>query len=173
MKIYVASSWRNEARQQFVVNMLRKGGHEPYDFRNPAPGNGGFSWKQVCEDDSWLKHAESFRAGLQHPVPQAAFALDMGALRGCDACILVLPCGRSAHLELGWAAGAGKPTAVLLDDPISEPELMYLMNSYIAASYMDLAGWVDKLAHDHLIAEVRRAEEEEETWERRRRGELA
>lgn len=54
------------------------------------------------------------------------FDSDMAALRACDACVLVLPCGRSAHLELGWAAGARKETIVLCPDP-EEPELMYLM----------------------------------------------
>ena len=49
-----------------------------------------------------------------------------------DAFVLVMPCGRSAHLELGWAAGAGKPTAILLSD--GEPELMYKMVDDICVS---------------------------------------
>jgi hypothetical protein len=73
-----------------------------------------------------LWHAPSFLAGLQHPIARAGFEKDMGALRWCQACVLVLPCGRSAHLEIGWAAGAGKRTIVMLDQ-FSEPELMYLM----------------------------------------------
>ncbi len=46
-----------------------------------------------------------------------------------DACVLVLPCGRSAHLEAGYFAGAGKPLLILLAD--GEPELMYKMASEI------------------------------------------
>jgi hypothetical protein len=42
MRIYVASSWRNEAKQQATVLALREAGHEVYDFRHPAPGNEGF-----------------------------------------------------------------------------------------------------------------------------------
>jgi hypothetical protein len=38
--------------------------------------------------------------------------------------VLVLPCGRSAHLEAGWAKGAGKRLVILLDEQ-NEPELMY------------------------------------------------
>jgi hypothetical protein len=52
----------------------------------------------------------------------------MDALRECDACVMVQPCGRSAALELGWAAGAGKATLVLLADV--EPELMLKMADY-------------------------------------------
>lgn len=127
MKIYVASSWRNEARQQAVVRALREHGHEVYDFRNPAPGNEGFSWRQCASKDQ-LTDARRFRDEvLTHPVARAGFHLDMTALRSADATVLVLPCGRSAHLELGWAEGNGQRTIVLLDEPMSEPELMYLM----------------------------------------------
>lgn len=126
MKIYVASSWRNTA-QPAVVAALRDLGHEVYDFKNPAPGDHGFGWRQCAEPDQ-LKDPRAFRDEvLAHPIARAGFGKDMDALRNCDACVLVLPCGRSAHLELGWACGAGKRTVVLLDDPMSEPELMYLM----------------------------------------------
>ena len=107
MRIYVASSWRNN-QQPDVVELLLGLGHEVYDFRNPVAGDDGF------------------RAALEHPIAQRGFALDMTALLRCDACVLVLPCGRSAHLELGWAAGAGKRTAVFMSTR-EEPELMYRM----------------------------------------------
>jgi nucleoside 2-deoxyribosyltransferase len=41
-----------------------------------------------------------------------------------DCCVLVLPCGRSAHIEAGYMAGRGKPVWVLAVEPC-EPELMY------------------------------------------------
>lgn len=138
MRIYVASSWRNEDAQQSVVRALRAEGHNVYDFRNPEPGDHGFSWRQIDPDKSWLQDPDRFRAGLKHPIAQRGFALDMGALRECDACVLVLPCGRSAHLELGWATGAGKRTVVLLDRPMSEPELMYLMCDAICVSLAEV-----------------------------------
>lgn len=71
---------------------------------------------------------------LTHPVARAGFGKDMHALQAADATVLVLPCGRSAHLELGYATGSGQRTIVLLDQPMSEPELMYLMNSEICVS---------------------------------------
>lgn len=124
MRIYVASSWRN-AYQQDVVATLRDAGHEVYDFRNPGPGDNGFGWGEI--DRAWQGWSpEAFRAALNHPRARSGFALDMRALQECEACLLVLPCGRSAHLELGWACGAGKRTAVFIPEP-SEPELMYRM----------------------------------------------
>jgi len=49
MRVYVASSWRNE-KQPAVVKALREAGHEVYDFRSPTPGNTGFSWRKVCAE---------------------------------------------------------------------------------------------------------------------------
>jgi hypothetical protein len=142
MRIYVASSWRNEARQQATVRALRADGHEVYDFRNPAPGDHGFGWRQ-CVDTPQPWSAETMREVLKHPIAQAGFQKDMVALSGADATVLVLPCGRSAHLELGWATGAGRKTVVLLDDPISEPELMYLACDAICVSLDEVRAVLD------------------------------
>lgn len=122
MKIYVASSWRN-AYQPLVVETLREAGHEVYDFRNPAPGDPGFSWAEI--DPYWTHWTvEEFQAALKHPIAVAAFGKDMGAMERADACVMVLPCGRSAHTEMGWFTGRGKLTIIYA--PIdTEPELMY------------------------------------------------
>lgn len=141
--IYVASSWRN-GLQPVVVAALRDQGHEVYDFRNPAPGDHGFSWRTI--DPDW-QHASParFREILAHPIANRGFALDMDALRACDACVLVLPCGRSAHLELGWAVGDGKRTAILAEE-LPEPELMYKMVDLIAVSLHEVLAWTGALA---------------------------
>jgi hypothetical protein len=121
MKIYVASSWRNDLQPE-VVRRLREADHSVYDFRNPAPGDHGFSWKQVHQNPPpWS--AEDTRATLHHPVAQHGFDLDFGAMQWADAIVMVQPCGRSAALELGWGAGAGKLCIALLADG-QEPELM-------------------------------------------------
>lgn len=123
MKIYVASSWRN-VLQPAIVTILRRCNHEVYDFRNPAPGNNGFGWTSI--DERWQQWTpQEYRQALEHPIAKARFELDMSALRECDACVLVLPSGRSASFEFGWAIGAGKRGAVVMFEPC-EPELMYL-----------------------------------------------
>lgn len=122
-KVYVASSWRNTLQPE-VVDMLRTAGHQVYDFRHPAPGNSGFQWREIAPDwENWTP--AQYREALQHPVSEAGFKLDFDAMKWADTFVLVLPCGRSAHLELGWACGAGKSTAILLDQ--AEPELMAKM----------------------------------------------
>ena len=122
MKIYVASSWRNLLQPGIVV-MLRRAGHDVYDFRRPAPGIVGFSWAEI--DHEWQSWTPAqYAEALRHPTAIRGHAHDMGALRWCDTCVLVLPSGRSASWEFGWAMGAGRPGYVVMFEPC-EPELMY------------------------------------------------
>lgn len=123
MKLYVASSWRNE-RYPEIVTALREAGHEVYDFRHPAAGDTGFHWSEIDPDwQQWT--SREYIAGLLHPLAQEGFRADWDALMWAEGCVLVLPCGRSAHLEAGVAVGQGKPLFILLDQ--IEPELMYKM----------------------------------------------
>lgn len=142
MKLYVASSWRNTYYPD-VVKRLQAEGFECYDFRNPAPGNHGFAWSEI--DPCWEEWSrEEFRKALHHPIAQRGFAYDANALRACDACVLVLPCNRSAHLEAGFAIGAKKPTVIYLPEP-TEPELMYGLADAVVVSLEELSRALDTL----------------------------
>lgn len=132
-KIYLVSSWRN-TQQPALVALLRKDGHEVYDFRNPGSAQHGFAWQEVDPDwrnwtpDSYVETLTS------HPRTAEGFCFDKEALDWCDTCVLLLPCGRSAHLEAGYAAGQRKSTFVLLSAEGFEPELMYLLCDRIVTS---------------------------------------
>lgn len=133
--IYIASSWRNNY-QQGVVNFLRKDGHEVYDFRNPAPGNKGFQWSEVSPNwQRWTtKH---YAIALNHKIAQDGFALDWAAMQAADICVLVLPSGRSAHIEAGYFVGANKPLHIYMP-VMQEPELMYKMATRLHLSAKSL-----------------------------------
>ena len=135
MKLYVASSWRNEYYPQ-VVERLREAGHEVYDFRNPPSGDPGFKWSCVSEDFmEWTP--QQYREQLHHPLAERQFRNDIEAMTTCDACVLVLPCGRSAHTEAGWFAGQGKKVVAYIPTR-QEPELMYKLFSAVACSIDEL-----------------------------------
>ncbi len=121
-KIYVASSWRNEF-QPGVVKLLSSFGHLVYDFRNPPNGSGGFAWSDI--DSNWVNWtSEEYRNALGHPIAKRGFHSDYEGMKWADTCIMVLPCGRSAHSEAGWMAGQKKEVYVYC--PVKqEPELMY------------------------------------------------
>ena len=134
-KIYVASSWRNGYYPE-VVEKLREAGHEVYDFHNPPSGDPGFKWSSVSEDYMEWTPAE-YRDMLQHPKAERQFHNDIEAMEACDTCVLVLPCGRSAHTEAGWFAGRGKLTIAYIPE-CQEPELMYKLFSHVCCSIEEL-----------------------------------
>lgn len=154
--VYVASSWRN-FMQPAVVATLRAAGIDCYDFRNPEGGT-GFSWREVKSEggpgsivpghargigvkgSDW-EAADEYLRMIKHPRAIEGFDADFAAMEKADTFVMILPCGKSAHLELGWAVGAGKRTAILLEDPV-EPELMYRMVDHISSSLFDLLGWL-------------------------------
>lgn len=148
--VYVASSWRNPL-QTAVCAALRSVNIDHYDFKKAGPEDEGFRWTEVmpeyadADGHTTTAHHEDYLTALGAPRSGEAFELDMGALRKADTTVLVLPCNRSAHLELGYAVGAGQRTAVLLDPDERghiTPELMYLMVDYLAPSLFDLLGWL-------------------------------
>jgi len=158
MQIYVASSWRNPS-QPSIVLALRKAGHEVYDFRHPGVQGphagddvGGFAWSDIDPDwQSWS--AETFKVALVHPVAALGFSRDLAAMQWADAFVLVHPSGRSAHLEAGWATGAGKPCAVLLE-PQGEPELMLKLvepDGRVCVCPEEVLVWAREV--DHQVAE--------------------
>jgi hypothetical protein len=134
-RIYVASSWRNQFYPE-VVTRLREAGHEVYDFRNPPHGGAGFHWTDVDENAPAWTFAE-YAEGLRHPLAERQFAADIDALEWADTCVLVLPCGRSAHTEAGWMSGRGKRTLVYIPE-MQEPELMYKLFDAVVGSLDDL-----------------------------------
>jgi len=133
-KIYVASSWRNE-RQPIIVGMLKAAGHEVYDFRNPKTDNAGFHWSDI--DPDWQDWTPTkYRDCLSHPIAEEGFKSDMDAMEWADTFIGVMPFGRSASLEMGWAAGQGKETILLLSD--GEPELMVKMLDHVVCDWNEI-----------------------------------
>lgn len=150
--VYVASSWRNPMHTA-VCAALRSAKIDHYDFRNP-PNGAGFGWPEVktsekisvgahsigAKGSDW-ESIDDYLAMLTHERAIEGFEADFNAMMQADVFLLVLPCGKSAHLELGWAVGQRKYTAILAEDPI-EPELMYRMVDYISPDLFDLLGWL-------------------------------
>jgi hypothetical protein len=135
-KIYLASSWRNK-EQPGVVTALREAGHDVYDFRNPPHGiPNGFRWSEI--DPNWEAwRAADYREKLQTPLAQQGFASDFNGMKWAEFGVLLLPCGRSAHLELGWMAGVGKRTIIWTHDG-QEPELMALLADAICITFAEV-----------------------------------
>lgn len=163
MKLYVASSWRNEF-YPMIVDDLRRADHTCYDFRNPekltdAAKTGafghqgiGFIWSEL--DPNWKNwSAQEYRENLKKPRAQEGFHSDFDAMQWADCCVLVLPSGRSAHLEAGWCAGKGKKVIILTRDG-EEPELMALMADAICINIEEVIAKLSEWEDDEFKSKV-------------------
>ena len=123
-----------------MVNALRQAGHEVYDFKHPAVDDEGFHWSEIDPDwETWT--IPEYRMNLNHPVARSGFSNDFDAMRWADAFVLVMPSGRSAHIEAGWAIGSRKPTCILIEERC-EPELMYKLADAIALDVFEVIEWL-------------------------------
>ena len=150
MNIYVASSWRN-TYQPDVVFLLRSDGHRVYDFKEDGDGwgegnhgPGGFSWSEVDPAwQSWPDDIPRYLEGLQHPRAIEGFYRDMDALRAADACVMVMPCGPSASMEMGWAVGANRHVYVYIPG-MREPDLMVKMADLVTDDISEIRKLLNK-----------------------------
>lgn len=164
MRLYVASSWKNKFYPD-MVERLRAAGFYVLDWRNPPPPLTGFSWSEI--DPTWRAwDAEGYRDGLEHPRAQQGFQSDLGMMEQADACVCLLPCGRSAHLEAGWFIGKGTPVIFFWPEP-QEAELMVLLAPRIGGMLPVTGDEGELLAMLHVLYTGGRMPE----WEQRVRGE--
>lgn len=138
LKIYTASSWRN-IHYGGIVRLLLKEGYEVYDFRNP-PTDSTFNWEQI--DPNWEKWSvDKFVYGIHHPAAEKGWRSDLTGMQWADVGILIMPCGRSAHMEAGYFFGAGKPLLIYMPET-DRPELSYRMADGI---YTDFIPMIERL----------------------------
>ena len=137
MKIYVASSWRNPNLDS-IVDILRQAGHIVYNFKetiSTTEKTSAFNWDQI--DPSWENWTSSeFAEHINDVLAVNAFEADSTAMKEAEACVLVLPCGLSAHIEAGYMKGLGKKVFILLT--LCRPELTYRIFDGLAANVQEL-----------------------------------
>jgi hypothetical protein len=124
MKIYIASSWRNSEVAIAVANTLRGDGHLVDCFCDPADGRFVFHWSNFVEKEEDLLNYDAI-SFLDDPRVEKAFIEDKGWLDWAEAVVLVLPAGRSAHLEAGYGKGQGKKLYILGGFLKGEFDVMY------------------------------------------------
>lgn len=138
--VYLASSWRNP-HFEYIYEILTAHGLNVYNFKNPSKKLRGFSWDKV--QPNWRdQNTNGFIEMLKHPIAVEGFNSDFNAMRESKIFIMPIPCGRSAHLEAGWAIGQGKPTAILMNNNDAfEPELMYKLTDNLFIEILPCVEW--------------------------------
>jgi hypothetical protein len=124
MKIYIASSWKMEDVLRDLAALLREAGFEVDCFCDSSSGRFVFHWSELVEKEEDLKTIDAINF-LKDWRTKKACDEDKKWLDWADACILVLPAGRSAHLEAGYEKGQGKKLFIYGDFIPGEFDVMY------------------------------------------------
>lgn len=89
-------------------------------------------------DDSWQEYekgrGKTYPEALKGYAARHVFDFDLHHLNRCDTAVLVLPAGRSGHLEFGFLIGQGKKGYVLFD---KEPDRWDVMYQFATGVYFD------------------------------------
>lgn len=128
-KIYLIGSLRNPDIQA-TAEVLRFAGHEVFDDWYAAGPKA---------DDEWQAYertrGRSYTRALNGRHARSAFAHDKKWLDWADTGVLVLPAGKSGHLEIGYLVGRGADCHILMD---GEPERFDLMYRFVSGVWTNM-----------------------------------
>ena len=152
-RIYISSSWSNPYQPDLVKD-LRDRGHLVYDFRHPQGRHDRSVWDEIGVTEKLFHDSLTGEVGLsggqldealRNDAARRRFDEHLAAMQDADTCVLLLPCGRSSHIEAGYMAGLGKRVFVFGSQfDIHKPELMYLTLDGFFFLYEDLFAALDE-----------------------------
>lgn len=137
MIIYLMGSLQNSDEIQEVADQLRHDGHEVYDDWTGHGPDVDLFWQ-----DYEQRRGRSYKEALKGEAARAVFELDKEWLNKSDLGLLVAPAGKSAHMELGYLVGLGKPVHVLMEE---EPEKWDLMLRFATEVHRSLPEFLETL----------------------------
>ena len=139
--IYLIGSLRNPDIP-FIGNRLRETGFEVFDD--------WFAGGKIA-DDEWQAYetvkGRDYKSALRGYAARHVFEFDLFHLNRADIGLLVLPAGKSGHLELGYLIGQGKPGYVLFD---KEPERWDQMYQFATETFFNEGEMLDSISKNHL-----------------------
>ena len=117
--VYIIGSLRNKNIPDFANELEKTTGVEAFaDWYQPGPD----------ADDFWRDYSKArgrtYKQALESSGASQIFDFDKSHLDRCDAAVMLMPAGKSGHLELGYTIGRGKPGFILFD---GEPERYEVM----------------------------------------------
>jgi nucleoside 2-deoxyribosyltransferase len=139
--IYLIGSLRNQ-RIIEIAEALRRLGYDVFD-----------EWIAVGPeaDEYWQRYerarGRTYVEALSSYHAKHVFDFDKYHLDRADIVILVMPAGKSAHLELGYAIGRGKRGYILLEKDFDEQENIRfdIMYGFAHGVFYDLASLIADL----------------------------
>ena len=110
--IYLIGSLRNPQVPELANEIRKATGEEVFDDWYAAGPEADDKWR-----DYEKARGRNYRQALAGLAAGHVFEYDHFHLDRARAGVLVLPAGRSGHLELGYLLGQKKPGYILLDNP--------------------------------------------------------
>ncbi len=138
--VYLVGSLRNP-RVPAIAKQLRKAlpDVEVFDDWFAAGPEADDHWKTYEQN-----RGRTYTEALQGHAARNVFDFDRRNLDRCTHCILVLPAGKSGHMEIMYAAyGVGAKTAILLDPDDVRWDVMYQFIPTILESDGEVADWIN------------------------------
>ena len=131
--IYLIGSLRNP-RVPRVAAYLRSHEYEVFDDWYAAGPEADDYW-QAYE----TQRGHTYAQALQGYAAKHVYHYDLHHLQRADIVILLLPVGKSGHLEFGWALGTGKPGYICLDTYVPDRyDVMYCFATAVCHTEEDL-----------------------------------
>lgn len=126
--VYLIGSLRNPIIPS-LGRKIRALGYEVFDDWHGAGPEADDQWQRYEQD-----RGRTYTEALRGRAAQHVFAFDKKHLDMADIGVLVLPAGKSGHLELGYLAGRGKRTFILFD---KEPERWDVMYNFATGVFLE------------------------------------
>lgn len=120
MRVYLIGSLRNPEVPR-VAARLRELGHDVFDDWYAAGPEADDRW-QAYETDY---RKRSFAEALQGEAAKHVFNFDRRHLERADVVVLLMPAGKSGHMEFGWAVGRGARGIICMDREPERFDVMY------------------------------------------------
>lgn len=123
---FIASRWRNKTLVESLTEKIRYKGKSVYSF---LEGDGReHSLKQDEQSmppEAFMQKFENIPNWKENQAIREIFEMDLQGLKESAHFILLLPAGKSAHIEAGTAFGLGKKCIVIGEQ--KEAEASYLI----------------------------------------------
>ena len=137
--VYIIGSLRNP-EIPVIAGAIRRYGYDAFDDWYAAGPHADDHWKEyeVARGRTYPEALAGYPAGQ-------VFRYDKSHLDRCQAAVLVLPAGKSGHLELGYFIGTGKPGFILKPADDDRWDVMYRFATKVVFSVDELATELEKL----------------------------
>jgi len=141
-KIYLIGSLRNKEVPN-VAKVLREAGFDVFDDWYAAGPEADDYWR-----DYEVSRGHSYSEALAGYAANHVFEFDKKHLISSDIVLLLMPCGRSGHIELGWAIGQGAKGYILFPETPERYDVMYGFTDGVFCGDNGLNELIEKLKDD-------------------------